>query len=423
MAVSSTRQRATNVARPATLDVATLRREFPILRTRVHGKPLVYLDNGATSQKPRSVVEAESDFSLLENANVHRGVHWLSEQATIRFDQARDEVRGFLGASDSSEVIFTSGTTASINLVAQSYARPRLQAGDEILITEMEHHSNIVPWQLVAQATGARIRAIPITDSGELVLDYLSSLITDRTRIVALAHVSNVMGTINPVRRIADQAHAAGAVVVVDGAQAVPHLKVDVSALGADFYAASAHKMFGPTGIGVLYGRADLLESMPPWQGGGGMIQQVTIEHTTYAPIPARFEAGTPAIAQAIGMAAGVRWMGGLNWDAVEAHEADLVGYATDSLTEVPGVRLIGTAPERVGVVSFVVEDIHPHDLGTILDLQGVAVRASHHCAQPLMRRFGLSGTVRASFAVYNTRAEVDALVRAVEEARRVFAG
>jgi cysteine desulfurase/selenocysteine lyase len=285
----------------------------------------------------------------------------------------------------------------------------------------MEHHSNIVPWQLVAEATGARIRAIPVSDSGELVLDGLSSLITDRTRVVAVAHVSNVMGTVNPVRRIADMAHQAGAVVVVDGAQAVPHLKVNVQSLGADFYAASAHKMFGPTGVGVLYGRADLLDAMPPWQGGGGMIQHVSLEHTTYAPIPARFEAGTPPIAQAIGMAAAVRWMASLDWKAVEAHEADLVRYATDSLAQVPGVRLIGTAADRVSVVSFVVDQVHPHDVGTVLDLQGVAVRASHHCAQPLMRRFGVAGTVRASFAVYNTRTEVDALIRGIHEVRKVF--
>lgn len=423
MAVSFTPKReVTSPALPPTLDVVSLRREFPVLRTQVNGKPLVYLDNGATSQKPRSVVEAEADFSLLENANVHRGVHALSQRATLRYDEARALIQGFLGAADPAEIVFTAGTTASINLVAQSFARPRLKSGDEILITEMEHHSNIVPWQLVAQATGATVRAIPVSESGELVLDTLGGLLTDRTRIVALAHVSNVMGTVNPVRRIADLAHAAGAVVVIDGAQAVPHLKVDVQALGADFYAASAHKMFGPTGVGVLYGRRELLESMPPWQGGGGMIQHVSIEHTTFAPIPARFEAGTPPIAQAIGMAEAVRWMGALDWNAVAAHEADLVGYATQQLAAVPGVRLIGTARERVSVVSFVVDQVHPHDVGTVLDLQGVAVRASHHCAQPLMRRFGVAGTVRASFAVYNTRDEVDALVRGIHEVRKVFA-
>ncbi len=422
MAVSSTRPREQTPPGIATLDVARLRREFPILRTRVHGKPLVYLDNGATSQKPRSVVEAEADFSLLENANVHRGVHALSQRATTLYDQSREELRAFLGARDAAEVIFTAGTTAAINLVAHSFARPRLRSGDEILLTEMEHHSNIVPWQLVAEASGAKIRAIPVSESGELEVGQISSLLSERTRIVALAHVSNVMGTVNPVRRIADLAHAAGAVVVVDGAQAVPHLKVDVQSLGADFYAASAHKMFGPTGVGVLYGRADLLDSMPPWQGGGGMIQHVSFERTTFAPVPARFEAGTPPIAQAIGMGAAVRWMNALDWNAVEAHEADLVAYATGALAEVPGVRLIGTARDRVSVVSFVVDQVHPHDVGTVLDLQGVAVRASHHCAQPLMRRFGVSGTVRASFAVYNTRTEVDALIKGIHEVRKVFA-
>jgi cysteine desulfurase / selenocysteine lyase len=422
MTASSTRPRSAASPPPATLDVTRLRREFPVLRGRVHGKPLVYLDNGATSQKPRTVVEAEADFSLLENANVHRGVHALSQRATALYDQARDEVREFLGAGSPEEIIFTSGTTAAINLVAQSFARPRLKPGDEIVLTEMEHHSNIVPWQLVARETGARIRVIPVSDTGDLVLTGLGELLTERTRIVGVAHVSNVLGTLNPVRRIADAAHAVGAIVVVDGAQAVPHLQVDVQQLGADFYALSAHKMFGPTGVGVLYGRAPLLEAMPPWQGGGGMIQNVTFEETTFAPIPARFEAGTPPIAQAIGMGAAVRWMRSLEWSAVEAHEASLVRYATERLAGIPGVRLIGTSRDRVGVVSFVVEGVHPHDVGTVLDLQGIAVRASHHCAQPLMRRFGVSGTVRASFALYNTRAEVDALLLGLEEVRRVFA-
>lgn len=405
----------------AGLDLARLRTEFPILRTQVHGRPLVYLDNAATSQKPRAVVEAEADFSLLENANVHRGVHALSERASALYDLAREDVRDLVGAAHASEIVFTAGTTASLNLVAQSYARPRLRPGDEVLLTGMEHHSNIVPWQLVVQATGARIRVVPVTDTGELDLESLDGMLTERTRVVALTHVSNVLGTVNPVREIADRAHAVGAVVVVDGAQAVPHFRVDVEALGADFYAASAHKMYGPTGVGFLYGRSALLEEMPPWQGGGGMIQNVTFEETTFAPPPARFEAGTPPIAQAIGFAAAVRWLGSLERSAVEAHEADLLNYATACLAEVPGVRLIGTAPERVSVVSFVLDRVHPHDVGTVLDLQGVAVRASHHCAQPLMRHFGLAGTVRASFAAYNTRAEVDALVRGLLEVRKVF--
>jgi cysteine desulfurase/selenocysteine lyase len=422
MTLSSTRDRTVVESAPAGLDLARLRSEFPILRTRVHGKPLVYLDNAATSQKPRTVVEAEADFSLLENANVHRGVHALSQRATAAYDRAREEVRTFLGASHASEIVFTAGTTAAINLVAQSYARPRLRSGDEILLTGMEHHSNIVPWQLVAQATGARIRVIPVTGSGELDLAGLNEVLTERTRLVALAHVSNVLGTVNPVRQIADRAHAVGATVLVDGAQAVPHIRVDLEALGADFYAASGHKMFGPTGIGFLYGRAALLDAMPPWQGGGGMIQNVTFEETTYAPVPAKFEAGTPPIAQAIGLGAAVRWLRSLDWSAVEAHEADLLAYATERLADVPGVRLIGTATEKVSMVSFVVDRVHPHDVGTVLDLQGIAVRASHHCAQPLMRHFGVAGTVRASFAAYNTRAEVNALIDGLLEVRKVFA-
>lgn len=403
------------------LDVARLRHDFPVLRAVVNGRPLAYLDNGATSQKPRAVVEAESDFALLENANVHRGVHTLSQRATARYDAVREQLRRFLNAAVADEIVFTSGTTAAINLVAQSYGRSVLRPGDEILLSEMEHHSNIVPWQLVAEAVGARIRAIPVTGTGELDLDAVPALLTDRTRIVAITHVSNVLGTVNPVRRIADLTHAAGAVVLVDGAQGVPHLPVDVQALGADFYVASAHKMYGPTGVGFLYGRLALLEAMPPWQGGGGMIQTVSFEGTTYAPVPARFEAGTPPVCQVMGLGAAIDYLGQLDWAAVQRHEAELLGYAIEQVGTVPGVRFIGTAREQVGVLSFVLEGIHPHDVGTVLDLHGVAVRASHHCAQPLMRRFGVSGTVRASFALYNTRAEVDQLVGGLREARKVF--
>ena len=405
------------------LDVARIRREYPVLQTKVHGHPLVYLDNGATSQKPRCVVEAEADFSLLANANVHRGVHTLSQQATDAYDGARALLAGFLNAAEPAEVIITAGTTAGLNLVAQSYGRSVLRPGDEILITEMEHHSNIVPWQLVAGSVGARIRAIPVTDRGELDLDAARAVISPRTRIVAVAHVSNVLGTINPIRELSDMAHRAGAALVVDGAQAVPHLQVDVQALGCDFYVASGHKMYGPTGVGMLYGRRELLEQMPPWQGGGGMIQSVTLEGTTYAPPPARFEAGTPPIAQAIGLGAAVRYLREFDWGAVEEHEASLLAEATERVGVIPGVRVIGTAAARVGVLSFVLEGVHPHDVGTVLDLHGVAVRASHHCAQPLMRRFGIPGTVRASFAVYNTSDEVEQLVAGVEEARKVFAG
>lgn len=404
-------------------EVARIRNDFPILRARVHDRPLVYLDNGATSQKPRAVVDAEADFSLLQNANVHRGVHTLSQQATDAFDGVREALRGFVNASEADEVVITSGTTAALNLVAQSYGRAVLGQGDEILVSEMEHHSNIVPWQLVARATGAVIRVLPVTDRGELDLSAAARLLTSRTKILAVTHVSNVLGTVNPIRRLADLAHAVGAVIVVDGAQAVPHLRVDVAGLDCDFYAASAHKMYGPTGVGFLYGRRRLLEAMPPWQAGGGMIQSVTFAETTFASIPSRFEAGTPPIAQAMGLGAAVRYLRQLDWEAVEAHEADLLTYCAERVASLPGVRVVGAAAERVGVVSFVLEGIHPHDVGTVLDLHGVAVRAGHHCAQPLMQRLGIPGTVRAGFGLYNTRAEVDQLVEGLVETRKVFGG
>jgi cysteine desulfurase/selenocysteine lyase len=405
------------------LDLAAIRSDFPILRSRLNGRPLAYLDNGATSQKPRTVVEAEADFTLLENANVHRGVHTLSQRASAAYDGVREQVRGFVNAREWSELVFTSGTTAGINLIAQSYGRTALRPGDEILLTEMEHHSNIVPWQVLARATGASIRVIPVTERGELDLSTIPILLTPRTRILAVTHVSNVLGTVNPVRRLAELAHGIGAVVVVDGAQAVPHLRVDVQELDCDFYVASAHKMYGPTGVGFLYGRRDLLAAMPPWQAGGGMIQSVSFEESTFAAIPSRFEAGTPPIAQVIGLGAAIRYLENYAWEAIESHEADLLAYATTRVGSLPGARLIGTAAERVGVLSFVLEGIHPHDVGTVLDLQGVAVRAGHHCAQPLMQRFGLSGTVRACFGLYNTRAEVDQLVEGLVEARKVFGG
>jgi cysteine desulfurase/selenocysteine lyase len=398
-----------------------VRQDFPILQTRVGGQPIVYLDNAATSQRPRPVVEAEAEFCLHANANVHRGVHTLSQRASQAFDRVRDQVRTFLNARQSSEVVFTAGTTAGLNLIAQTYGRQVLRAGDEVLLTEMEHHSNIVPWQLVAEATGARIRVIPVNDAGELDLTAAASLMDERTRIVAITHASNVLGTVNPVRRIADLAHRVGAVLVVDGAQAVAHLKVDVQALGADFYVASGHKMYGPTGVGFLFGRQALLDSMPPWQGGGGMIQNVTFEQTTFAPAPIRFEAGTPPISQVIGLGAAIDYLSALEWKAAQDHEQALLSYAGDQILGVPGARLIGTAQERVSVLSFVLEGIHPHDVGTVLDVRGVAVRAGHHCAQPLMRRFGVPGTVRASFGFYNTAGEVDQLVEGLLEARRVF--
>lgn len=407
--------------RGAAFDAARLRRDFPILSTRVRGKPLVYLDNAATSQHPVPVQQAISDFEARHNANVHRGVHTLSQQATEDFDAARAKLQSFLNARYSAEIIFTSGTTAAINLVASSYGRSRLRPDDEILLTEMEHHSNLVPWQLLRDQTGARIRVAPVTDEGELDLDQFARLLSPRTRVVAVTHVSNVMGTVNPIRQLAEMAHAHGAVLLVDGAQAVPHLPVDLQALGCDFYAASAHKMYGPSGIGFLYGRLELLEEMPPWQGGGGMIERVTFEETTFAPPPARFEAGTPPIAQAVGFGAAVDYLRALPAEAIARHEQALLESAHERLSAIPGVRIIGTAPNRISVVSFDVEGVHPHDVGTVLDARGIAVRAGHHCAQPLMRRFGVQGTVRASFGLYNLPEEVDVLVDGLAEVRRVF--
>ena len=403
------------------LDVEAVRRDFPILATTMHGRPLVYLDSAASSQKPRVVLDAEREFYETTNANIHRGVYALSAEATRRYDVAREKLAAYLGAAYAHEVIFTRGTTESINLVAQSWARPRLKPGDEILLTEMEHHSNIVPWQLVAEQTGAIVRAAPITDRGELDLERFASLVTDRTKIVAVAHVSNALGTINPVRRIADLAHAAGAVLVVDGAQAAPHLPVDVEALGADFYALSSHKMLGPTGVGVLYGRESLLDAMPPYQGGGDMINTVTFSGSTWAPLPAKFEAGTPNIAGAVGFGAAVDYIEQIGRDRIAEHEHALLAHATDRVTEVPGLRIIGTAPLKASVLSFVMEGIHPHDIGTILDSEGVCIRAGHHCAQPLMKRMGVPATARASFAVYNTEGEADALVAALHKARELF--
>ncbi len=403
------------------LDVEAIRRDFPILATTMHGRPLVYLDSAASSQKPRVVLDAEREFYETTNANIHRGVYALSAEATRRYDVAREKLAAYLGAAHAHEVIFTRGTTESINLVAQSWARPRLKPGDEILLTEMEHHSNIVPWQLVAEQTGAIVRPAPITDRGELDLERFASLVTDRTKIVAVAHVSNALGTINPVRRIADLAHEAGAVLVVDGAQAAPHLPVDVEALGADFYACSSHKMLGPTGVGVLYGRESLLEAMPPYQGGGDMIHTVTFSGSTWAPLPAKFEAGTPNIAGAIGLGAAVDYIEQIGRDRIAEHEHALLAYATDRVTEVSGLRIVGTAPLKASVLSFVMEGVHPHDIGTVLDSEGVCIRAGHHCAQPLMKRMGVPATARASFAVYNTERDADTLVAALGKARELF--
>jgi len=402
-------------------DVARVRADFPILTREVRGQPLVYLDNAATAQKPAAVIAAMEHYYETGNANVHRGVHALSQEATLEYERVRELAARFLGASSTSEIVFTSGTTAALNLVAQSYGGSVLQPGDEILVTEMEHHSNLVPWQLIAERTGATIKAIPVTESGGLDLAVLESLLGPRTRIVAVTHASNVIGAINPINAIAAMAHEVDAVVVVDGAQSVPHLRVDVQAIDCDFFACSGHKLYGPTGIGLLYGKGALLEAMPPWQGGGGMIREVQIERSTYAPPPERFEAGTPPIAEVVGLGAALDYVSKWNWEALVAYEQDIVAEAARKLTGVPGLRILGEGADRVSVLSLVLEGVHPHDAGTVLDTLGIAVRAGHHCAQPLMRRFGVAGTLRASFGAYNSHEEIDALVEGLGRARKVL--
>jgi cysteine desulfurase/selenocysteine lyase len=403
-------------------DVEKIRADFPILHRKVHGHELVYLDNAATSQKPQSVIDAIVRYYEGENANIHRGVHYLSQIATEEFEAGRTAVQRFLNAADASEIIFTRGTTEAINLVAQTFGRAQVGAGDEVLITAMEHHSNIVPWQMLCEEKGARLRVVPMNDLGELLLDEYEKLLGPRTRIVAIGHVSNALGTINPVKRMVATAHARGIPVLVDGAQAAPHVAVDVQGLDCDFYALSGHKMYGPTGIGVLYGKAALLNAMPPYQGGGDMISSVTFEKTTYNKLPHKFEAGTPDMAGVAGLKAAIEYMNGVGVARIAAHEHDLLEYATEVVGGLPGVRLIGTARDKASVLSFVLEDVHPHDIGTILDQEGIAVRTGHHCAQPVMERFGIPATVRASFAMYNTRAEVDALARGLRKVREVFA-
>jgi cysteine desulfurase/selenocysteine lyase len=410
----------TAAPRAQALDVARLRAEFPILSQVVHGKPLAYLDSAATSQKPRAVIAAVTRYYEHDNANVHRGVYQLAERSTALFDGARAKVARWIGA-EPREVVLVRGTTEGINLVAQTYGRANVGPDDEILLTEMEHHSNIVPWQMLAGEKGARLVVVPVDDRGALRMDELERRIGPRTKLVAVTHVSNALGTVNPVKRIVAIAHARGVPVLVDGAQATPHLRVDVRDLGCDFYAFSGHKIFGPTGIGVLYGKAALLEQMPPWQGGGDMILSVTFERTLYNGLPYKFEAGTPDMAGAVGLGATVDWLEGLDWAAVHAHEQDLLEYGTRRLQEIPGLRLVGTAPEKAGVLSFVLEGVHPHDVGTILDREGIAVRAGHHCAQPVMKRFGVPATVRASLALYNTRGEIDALVAGLHRVREMF--
>jgi cysteine desulfurase/selenocysteine lyase len=406
----------------ARFDVARVRAEFPILATRVHGKPLVYLDNAATTQKPRAVLDAVLGYYMTENANIHRGVHYLSQQATEAYEGAREKVARFLNAGSIREIVFVRGATEGINLVAQSYARSVVRPGDEILITGMEHHSNIVPWQLLAEQTGIVLRVAPLTDAGELDVAAFERLLGARTRLVSVVHLSNALGTVNPIRRITAAAHSRGIPVLVDGAQSAPHLAVDVRALDCDFFVFSGHKLFGPTGIGVLYGREALLDRMPPWQGGGDMISSVTFERSTWAALPAKFEAGTPHIAGAVGLGAAVDWLSAIGLDTVAAHEDELLRYATAEVGRIPGVTLIGTAPERASILSFGLDGVHAHDVGQVLDLEGVAIRAGHHCAQPVMQRFGVAATARASFALYNTRAEVDALVAGLFKVKQVFA-
>ncbi|HEY5940669.1 MAG TPA: cysteine desulfurase [Gemmatimonadales bacterium] len=404
------------------MDVARIREDFPILRQRIRGKPLVYLDNAATSQKPQVVIDAVTRFYTAENANIHRGVHYLSERATVAYDEAREKVARFLNARTSREVIFTRGTTDGINLVAQTYGRAHLKPGDDIVITAMEHHSNIVPWQILCEQTGATLRAAPINDEGELDVEAFERLLGDRTRLVAVVYVSNALGTINPIKRLVALAHARGIPVLVDGAQAAPHLRVDVQDLDCDFFAFSGHKIFGPTGVGVLYGRESLLERMPPYQGGGDMIATVTLQRSTWAPLPAKFEAGTPMIAQVLGLGAALDYVNGIGLDAIGAWERELLGYATEQVARIEGIRLIGTAKEKASVLGFVLDGVHPHDIGTVLDDAGVAIRAGHHCAQPVMDRFGVPATARASFAFYNTRAEIDVLTDCLVTVKKMFA-
>ena len=397
------------------------RADFPLLARRVRDKPLIYLDNAATSQKPRQVIDVLDEYYRGYNSNIHRGVHTLSELATEAYEAARKKIQTFINAASHQEIIFVRGTTEGINLVAQSYGRSRLGAGDEIIISEMEHHSNIVPWQLLCEQTGALLKVIPINDAGELDMDEYKNLLGEHTRIVAVGHISNALGTVNPVAEITALAHAAGAVTVIDGAQAAPHTRLDMAALDCDFYAFSGHKLFGPTGIGVLYGKQALLDAMPPYHGGGDMIKMVTFEKTLYNDLPYKFEAGTPYIAGVIGLGAAVDYVNGVDMDSVRDYEHGLLQYATEAAASVPDLKLIGTAAEKAGILSFVMDGIHPHDLGTILDHGGIAIRTGHHCAMPVMERYGIPATARASFAFYNTREEVDKLVTGIDKARNIF--
>ena len=405
----------------AGFDVQKVREDFPVLKQTIHGMPLVYLDSAATAQKPFAVIDAIRKFHEVDCANIHRGVHELSQRSTAAYEETRSKARRFLNARFKNELIFVRGTTEGINLVASSWGRHNVKAGDEIVISAMEHHSNIVPWQMLCEEQGARLRVIPMNDRGELILEEYQKLLNPRTRIVAVTHVSNALGTINPLRQIIEMAHQAGALALIDGAQAAPHMKVDVQALDADFYAISGHKVVGPTGIGILYGKTKVLEAMPPYQGGGDMIKTVTFEKTTYADLPYKFEAGTPNIAGGIGLGAAFDYLNHLGLDQIAAYEHELLLYGTEALSQIPGLRIIGTAREKAAVLSFVIEGIHPHDIGTVLDRQGIAVRTGHHCAQPVMDWFHVPATTRASLAFYNTTAEIDALSAGLKKVKEIF--
>jgi cysteine desulfurase / selenocysteine lyase len=407
--------------KPLSFDPEVIKEDFPILKQTVHGKPLVYLDNAATSQKPIAVIDAMTHYYSMDNSNIHRGVHLLSERATLAYEESRLKVQRFINAAEAREVIFTRGTTEAINLVAGSYGRANVKSGDEVLITAMEHHSNIVPWQILCEEKGARLRVAPINDDGDLVLEEFEKLLNERTKLVSVTHVSNALGTINPIRWIVENAHRHGVPVLIDGAQAAPHTKLDVQELDCDFYAFSGHKIYGPTGIGVLYGTASLLDAMPPYQGGGDMIASVTFEKTTYNTLPYKFEAGTPNIAGTIGLGTAIDYVDQIGIERIARYEQGLLEYGTDALARISGLRLIGTAKARAGVLSFVLEGVHPHDIGTILDREGIAVRTGHHCAMPVMERFGIPATARASLAFYNTKEDIDALVAGIHKVKEVF--